>query len=61
MEESDQNFSCKDIISPLATSFRKMFYVLHHAMKHHYTNIIVSLFSILFVLKCAAKLLKIGS
>ena len=29
-------------------------------MKHRHTNIILSLFSIPFVIKCAAKFLKIG-
>ena len=32
----------------------------HHAIKHPHTNIILSLFSIPFVLKCATKFLKIG-
>ena len=45
---------------PFVTSFRRMFYVYHQAMKHHHTNIILSLFSIPFVLKCAAKILKLG-
>ena len=54
--------SCNLSITPLAKSFRRLFYVCmyHHAMKHHHTNIIVSLFSIPFVLKWAAKSLKIG-
>ena len=42
-------------IPPLATFFRRMFYVYHHAMKHHQANIFVLLFSIPFVLKCGAK------
>ena len=39
--------------TPLSTSFRRMFFVYHHAMKHYHTNIIntVSLFSIPFDLK----------
>ena len=46
-----------------ATSFRSMFYVCHQAMNAtiHYTNIILSFFSILCVLRCAAKTLKICS
>ena len=32
----------------------------HQAMNHRHTNIILSLFSIPFVLKCGAKHLKIG-
>ena len=41
-------------------SFRRMFYAYHQAIKPHHTNIILSLFSIPFVLKCAAKSLKVG-
>ena len=44
-----------------ATYFRRMFYVYHNAMKHHHTNIIVYLFSGHVVLKCAVKILKMGS
>ena len=29
--------------TPIATSFRRMFFLYHHTMKHHHTNIIVSL------------------
>ena len=47
-----------NITSAFATSFRRTFYAYHQAMKRHYTNIIISLFSIPFVLKCAAKCLK---
>ena len=43
------------LTTPLATSFRKMFYVYRHAVKHHHTNIIVSLLSIPFVLKLCHK------
>ena len=32
----------------------------HHTLKHHNTNTVLSLFSIPFVLKCAAKILKVG-
>ena len=35
-----QNFKT----TPLATSLRRMFYTYHHAMKHHHTNTILSLF-----------------
>ena len=45
---------------PNVTSFRQGFFADHHAMKHPHTNIILSLFSNPFVLKCAAKKLKIG-
>ena len=31
--------------TPLATSFRRIFYVYHHAMKYLYTNISLSIFS----------------
>ena len=37
-----------------AKSFRRRFFVYHQAMKDPHANIIVSLFSIPFVLKCAA-------
>ena len=47
--------------TPFATSFRRKFYAYYHAMKHHHINVILSLFSIPFVLKCAANILKIGS
>ena len=47
--------------SPYATSFRRRFFAYHHAMTHPHSNIILSLFSIPLVLKCAAKILKIGS
>ena len=43
------------------TSFRRRFFAYHNAMRHPDTNIILSLFGIPFVLKCAAKILKIGS
>ena len=44
---------------PFVQSLRSMFYAYHQAMKHHYTDIILSLFGIPFVLKCAVKSLKI--
>ena len=47
--------------TPLETSFRSMFYVYYHGMKQLCTNIILSIFSTYFVLKCATKSLKIGS
>ena len=47
--------------TPYATSFRRRFFACHKAMRHPHTNIILSLFSIPLVLKCAAKFLKIGS
>ena len=46
--------------TPYATSFRRRFLAYHHAMEHLQTNIILSLFRIPLVLKCAAKSLKIG-
>ena len=45
---------------PYPTSKRRRFFVYHHAMTHPHSNIILSLFSISLVLKCAAKILKIG-
>ena len=50
----------RDYIIPYATSFRRRFFAYHHAMTHPHLNIILSLFSIPLVLKCAAKILKIG-
>ena len=46
--------------NPYATSFRRRFFAYHNAMTHPHSNIILSLFSIHLVLKCAAKILKIG-
>ena len=43
-----------------ARSFRRKFFAYHYAVNHPYINIIISLFSIPLVLKCAAKSLKIG-
>ena len=43
-----------------ARSFRRRFFAYHHAVNHLHTNIILSSFSIPFVLKCAANILKIG-
>ena len=48
------------VTTPNATSFGRRFFAYHHAMKHPHTNIILSLSNIHFVLKCAAKSLKIG-
>ena len=45
--------------TPLATSFRNMFYPYHKAMKHLPTNIILSILNTYFVLKCAARISKI--
>ena len=45
--------------TPYATSFRRRFLGYYHAMAHPYSNIILSLFSIPLVLKCAAKILNI--
>ena len=45
--------------TPYATSFRR-FFVYHHARKHPHINISLSLFSFPLVLKCVAKILKIG-
>ena len=36
------------------------FFTYYHAVNHSYTNIVLSWFSIPLVLKCAAKILKIG-
>ena len=38
-----------------ATCFRIMFYVDHHDLKHLITNIILSIFSNDFILKCETK------
>ena len=43
-----------------ARSFRRRFFAYHYAVNHPHTNIILSLFSFPLVLKCAAKILKIG-
>ena len=43
----------------LVTSFRSMFYVYHHIMKHLQTNIILSIFSTYFVLNWATKILNL--
>ena len=45
--------------TPFATVFSSMFYV-YYARRHHHTNIILSIFITYFVLKYAAKILKIG-
>ena len=39
---------------------KEVFFAHHHAMKYPHTSIILSWFSIPLVLKCAAKILKIG-
>ena len=54
-----QDFSLS--LTLYATSFRRVFFNYHHAMTHPHSNIMLSLFSIPLVLKCAAKILKIGS
>ena len=51
---SDTSF----LTPPYATPFMWRFFMYHHAIKHRHTNIIASLFSIPFVLKCVAKLSK---
>ena len=43
-----------------ARSFRRRFFAYHYAVNHPHTNIILSWFSIPLVLKCVAKILKIG-
>ena len=43
-----------------ARSFRRRFFAYYYAVNHPHTNIIISLFSIPLVLKCATKILKIG-
>ena len=43
-----------------ARSFRRRFFAYHYAVNQPHTIIIVSWFSIPLVLKCAAKILKIG-
>ena len=50
----------EELATLFVTSFRRMFYAYHQAMKHNHTNIILSSFSIPFVLKGAARILKIG-
>ena len=45
---------------PYALSFRRRFFAYHQAMTHPHSNMILSLFCIPLVLKCAAKILKIG-
>ena len=47
------------ITTLFARSFRRRFSAYHYAVNHSHTNIIISLFSIPLVLKCAAKILKI--
>ena len=47
--------------TPYARSFRRRFFAYPHAVNHSHTNIILPWFSIPLVLKCAAKILKIGS
>ena len=46
--------------TPYARSFRRRFFAYHNAVNHPHTNIILPWFSIPLVLKCAAKILKIG-
>ena len=46
--------------TPYARSFRRKFFAYHHAVNHPHTNIILPWLSIPLVLKCAAKILKIG-
>ena len=46
--------------TPYARSFRRRFFAYHHAVNHPHKNIILSWFNIPLVLKCAAKILKIG-
>ena len=41
-------------------SFRRRFFAFHYDVNHPHTNIILSWFGIPLVLKCAAKILKIG-
>ena len=43
-----------------ARSFRRRFFAYYYAVNHPHTNIILSWFSIPLVLKCGAKILKIG-
>ena len=50
----------ESLATPYATSFRRRFLAYHHAMTYPHSNIILSLFSIPLVLKCAAKSLEIG-
>ena len=47
-------------LPPYARSFRRRFLAFYYAVDHAPTNIILSWFSIPLVLKCAAKILKIG-
>ena len=46
--------------TPYARSFRRRFFAFHYAVNHPHTNIFLSWFSIPLVLKCVAKILKIG-
>ena len=49
-----------DSVTLYVTSFKWRFFTYHQAMTHPHSNIIASLFNIPFVLKCAAKILKIS-
>ena len=46
--------------TPYATSFRRRVFAHHHGLNHPHKNIILSWLRIPLVLKCAAKILKIG-
>ena len=46
--------------TPYARSFRRRFFPFHYTVNHSHINVILSRFSIPLVLKCAAKILKIG-
>ena len=44
-EGTSAKLMCIRSSAPPATSFRRMLYVYHHALKHNHTNIIVSFLS----------------
>ena len=54
------HFWPQNLITLFARSFRRRFFAYHYAVNHPHTNIILSWFSIPLVLKCTAKILKIG-
>ena len=50
----------RSVTTLFARSFGRRVFAYHYAVNHPHTNIILSWFSIPLVLKCAAKILKIG-
>ena len=59
-EEKLRNLKSQSIPTLFARSFRRRLFAYHYAVNHPHTNIILSWFIIPLVLKCAAKILKIG-